>query len=324
MTTSNTSVTANTKPAKLAQSLKKFQADNKEQGTRGNKFSLNPACIVVRENFNARNTDVETMNADERADFEAYIDGLALAYVNGDYVPPIVVKMVDGQPTASDGHCRMLGVNRAINHYGADIKTIDVSEFKGDDADEVALIATSNNNRKLKPLELSSVYVRLEAYGLSDAEIAKKMGKTVPHVTQVKFYSTLPVSLKKMVNLDQIAVATAVDLFEAHGSKAFEIAMAMLNNVQASGKKKVKVTSKSVQPKMSVKERKTLNTAASQLHNVIKDVKVLDGQTRVAVHLTTELLAQLQAITAKANEIEHFDPTALIEQKEDENVSQVA
>jgi ParB family chromosome partitioning protein len=317
MTTSTSATTLNTKPAKLAQSLKKFQETNKDQGTRGNKFSLNPACIVVRTGFNARNTNVETMNPIERADFESYIDGLAIAYKNGDYVPPIVVKMVDGQPTASDGHCRMLGVDRAINFYGADIKTIDVSEFKGDDADEVALIATSNNNRKLKPLELSSVYVRLSAYGLSDADIAQKMGKTVPHVTQVKFFSELPVALKKMVNLDQIAVATAVELFENHGSKAFEIAMGLLNQVAVSGKKKVKVTSGATSPKMSVKERKVLNTTASDLHEVIKDVKVLDGQTKVAVYMTPELLAQLQVITAKASEIENFDATAVLEQKDD-------
>jgi ParB family chromosome partitioning protein len=302
---------------KQAQSLKKFQELNKDQGTRGNKFSLNPLCLVVRNNFNARDTDVTKMSDKERAEFEAYIDGIAIAYKNGDYVPPIVVKMIDGQPNVSDGHCRIKGLFRAINHYGADIQRIDVSEFKGDDADEVALIATSNSNRKLKPLELSQVYVRLETYGLSDAQIAEKMGKTVPHVSQVKFYSTLPVALKNMINFDQISVQVAVELFQTHGSKAYEIAMGMLNKATKSGKKKV--TSKIAQPKMSTKERKVLNTVASQLHDALKEVKIDPTGDKVFLELTPELALKLQEITAKAHEIENFDATSSLEESQPEH-----
>lgn len=304
--------------SKLAQSLKKWQSENREQGTRGNGFTIHPSALVVRDDFNARDTNVELMSDAERAEFEQYIDGLAQAYANGEYVPPIIVKMIDGKPTISDGHCRKMGLDRAISFYGADIQRVSVDEFKGDDADEVALIATSNSNRKLKPLELSAVYVRLEKFGLSDAQIATKMGKTVPHVAQVKFYSQLPVALKGMVKKDQIAIATAVELFQKHGSKAFDIAMKMLNNINETGSGKKKITSKIAQPKMTSKERRTLNTVASNLHDVIKNIKVDETALSISVEVTPELLKQLQEITAKANEIENFDASSLIEEKEED------
>lgn len=304
--------------SKLAQSLKKWQSENREKGTRGNGFTIHPSALVVRDDFNARDTNVELMSDAEREEFEQYIDGLAQAYANGEYVPPIIVKMIDGKPTISDGHCRKMGLDRAISFYGADIQRVTVDEFKGDDADEVALIATSNSNRKLKPLELSAVYVRLEKFGLSDAQIATKMGKTVPHVAQVKFYSQLPVALKGMVKKDQIAIATAVDLFQKHGSKAFDIAMKMLNNINETGSGKKKITSKIAQPKMSSKERRTLNTVASNLHDVIKNIKVDETASSISVEVTPELLKQLQEITAKANEIENFDASSLIEEKEED------
>lgn len=305
--------------SKQAQSMKKWQQENRDLGTRGNGFTVHPSALVVRDNFNARNTDINSMSELERLEFEAYIDGLAQAYANGEYVPAIVVKMIDGQPTVSDGHCRKMGLDRAITVYGADIQRVNVDEFKGDDADEVALIATSNSNRKLKPLELSAVYVKLEKFGLTDAEIATKMGKTVPHVAQVKFYSQLPVALKNMVNKDQIAIQTAVDLFQEHGSKAFDIAMKLLNNInETAGTKKKKVTAKSAMPKMSSKERRTLNTTAAQLHDAIKDVKVDESALSISVSLTPELLAQLKEITARAHEIENFDASSLLDEPKEE------
>jgi hypothetical protein len=306
--------------AKQAQSLKKWQQDNREDGTRGNGFTINPLSIIVRDNFNARDTDVNNMTDKERAEFEAYIDGLAQAYSKGDFVPAIVVKMIDGQPNLLDGHCRRLGMLRAIEVYGADLKRVAVEDFKGDDADEVALIATSNSNRKLKPLELSQVYVRLTSFGLTDAEIAEKMGKTVPHVAQVKFFSQLPVALKTMIKQDQIAVQTAVDLFQEHGTRAFDIATGMLKKAAQSGGK-AKVTNKIAQPKMSSKERRTLNTTASKLHNSIKDIKIDDSATSISVDLSPELLRQLQEITARANEIENFDAASHIEDEAEESAN---
>lgn len=308
--------------AKQAQSLKKWQQENREAGTRGNGFTINPLAIIVRDNFNARDTNVDNMTDKERAEFEAYIDGLAQAYANGEFVPAIVVKMIDGQPHLSDGHCRMLGMKRAIEVYGADIQRVSVEEFKGDDADEIALIATSNSNRKLKPLELSKVYVQLEKFGLTDAEIAAKMGKTVPHVAQVKFFSQLPVALKTMIKQDQIAVQTAVDLYQEHGSRAFDIATGMLKKAAQSGGK-AKVTNKIAQPKMSSKERRTLNTTASELHDSIKDIAIDDDASTISVDLTPALLRQLQAITARANEIENFDASSHIEDstEESENIA---
>ncbi len=307
---------------KVAQSLKAYQRSNKENDTvsRSDKFLVDPRDILVREDFNVRELDnISDMSLEEYND---YVDGLAQAYRDGRYVPAIVVRVIDGKIYVSEGHTRHKGMMRAIEVYGADLKRVQVDEFKGNDAEEIALIATSQNNRKLKPLELARVYVRLEKQGWSDKEIAQKMIKSVPHVIQTKVFDTMPDELKNMVNRDEIAVQAAMDLYDAHGSKATDIAKAMIEKAKAgdkNGKAPKRVTAKTAKPRLTSKESRTLNATTSNLYTAIKDIEVPENAETVNVELTPELLAQLKEIGERAHAIETFNPADLL--KEDEPVS---
>lgn len=291
---------------KLARSLKQFSKDHKADMSRSDKYSIDPRLIQQREDFNVR--ELEQMSAEQRAEYDAYVDALAQAYRDGRYVPPIVIKVVDGTPTPVDGHTRHNAMMRAIEVYGAELERVTVEEFKGDDADEVALIATSQNNRKLRPLELAKVYIRLERYGKSDKDIATSVGVTAARVAQIKAYYTMPSELKALVNTDKISVEAAMDLFNKYGTKAVEYAHSMIEKNQQSGGKRVTV--KNTTPKLSSKESRVLNTATSTLYASIKDVEVPEGAESVTVELTPELLAQLKEIGARAYEVENFDPEA--------------
>jgi ParB family chromosome partitioning protein len=292
-----------TTATKLAKSLKQFSKDNKESMSRSDKFSIDPRLIVQRDDFNVR--EIEALNPEERAAYDDYVDLLAQAYRDGRYVPPIVVKVVDGIPSPVDGHTRHNGMMRAINVYGAALERVTVEEFKGDDADEVALIATSQNNRKLKPLELAKVYIRLERLGKSDKDIATSVGITAARVSQIKAYYGMPTELKALVTSDKIAVDAAMELFNKHGTKAVEVAKALIEKSTQTGGKKV--TSKTTTPKLSRKESRTLNTTTSSLYSAIKDVEVPEGAESVTVTLTPELLAQLKEIGARAHAVENYD-----------------
>jgi hypothetical protein len=295
-----------TTPTKLAKSLKQFSKDNKEAMSRSDKFSIDPRLIVPRKDFNVR--ELELMSETELAAYEEYVDQLAQSYRDGRYVPPIVVKVVDGTPTPVDGHTRHKGMMRAIEVYGAALDRVTVEEFKGDDAEEIALIASSQNNRKLKPLELAKVYIRLERLGKSDKEIALSVGLTAARVSQIKAYYEMPSELKSLVFVDKIAVDAAMELFNKYGTKSVEYAQALIEKSSKTGGKKV--TSKTTTPKLSRKESRTLNTTASSLYSVIKDVEVPEGAESVSVELTPELLAQLKEIGARTHEVENYDPAS--------------
>ncbi len=291
---------------KLARSLKQFSRDHKEEMSRSDKFSIDPRLIEARKDFNVR--ELEQMSEEQRAEYDTYVDNLAQAYRDGRYVPPIVVKVVDGTPTPVDGHTRHKGMIRAIEVYGAALERVTVEEFKGDDAEEVALIATSQNNRKLKPLELAQVYTRLERYGKTDKEIAVTVGVTAARVAQVKAYHAMPTELKTLVYTDKISVEAAMDLFNKYGTKAVEYAQSMIDKNKQNGGKRVTV--KNTTPKLSRKESRSLNTATSELYSRIKDIEVPEDATSISVELTPDLLAQLKEIGARAYEVETFKPEA--------------
>jgi len=286
--------------------------------SRSDKFSIDPRLIKARADFNVR--EIEQMSKEERAAYDEYIDQLAQAYRDGRYVPPIVIKVVDGTPTPVDGHTRHKGMMRAIEVYGAELSRVTVEEFKGDDAEEVALIATSQNNRKLKPLELAKVYVRLERYGKTDKEIATTVGVTAARVAQVKAYYSMPSELKALVFVDKISVEAAMDLYNKYGTKAIEYANSMINKNKEKGGKKVTV--KNTTPKLSRKESRSLNTATSELYSRIKDIEVAEDAETVSVSLTPELLAQLKEIGARAYEVENFDPEADLESNNEQTSEQ--
>lgn len=303
---------------KVAQSLKAYQRTNKENDTvsRSDKFLVDPRDICVREGFNVRELDhISDMSLEE---YDAYVDGLAQAYRDGAFVPAIVVRVIDGKILVSEGHTRHKGMMRAINVYGADLKRVQVDEFKGNDAEEIALIATSQNNRKLKPLELARVYVRLENQGWSDKEIAQRMIKSVPHVIQTKVLDSMPQELKNMVNRDEIAAQAAMDLYDAHGTKATDIAKAMIEKAKEedkSGKAPKRVTAKTAKPRLTSKETRKLNAATSSLYSTIKDIEVPEDAETVTVSLTPELLAQLKEIGERAHAVETFNPADLLNEE---------
>lgn len=88
---------------------------------------------------------------------------LADAYKRGDYVPPIIVKVIDGKVYVREGHRRRRAILLAIEE-GADIQFVQVVEHKGDEAEQSLLIATSNDG-PLSPLERAVIYARLANWG---------------------------------------------------------------------------------------------------------------------------------------------------------------
>jgi ParB/RepB/Spo0J family partition protein len=134
---------------------------------------LNPKRIVVRKGWNPRE-QFDTPDDDELLQF---------VKDNGPIFPPIFVKRVSDNVELIDGERRLRAVLAAIE-AGCEIEGISAI-FVGKNANEItqlSLALTANQGKPLTPMEEASACQRLLNWGLSEAEIARRLGKSRAHV----------------------------------------------------------------------------------------------------------------------------------------------
>jgi ParB family chromosome partitioning protein len=281
-------------------SLKTLNRESAEV-SKSDLFSVAPHLLLEEEGFNTRGAFCEDYY--ERPDIKAGIRALADAYTRGDYVPPIIVKVRDGNVFVREGHRRRRAIQLAISE-GADIRKVQVLEHKGDEAEQTLLIATSNDGLPLTPLEKAVIYGRLASWGWSDTEIAERVGRTTEHVRQARVLLEMPLDLKKMIQAGEVAATYASELFREHG----EAAVQMLKEAQAGAGSEVakKVTRKKVEskrkPKIGKKVVDAMHKSVSSLTKRLDTIKG-DGDT-FTLTLTKADVDELEALREKLAEIE--------------------
>lgn len=242
-------------------SLRSLKKHQNEEVTKGDGFSVAPSLLLEEEGFNTRGAFCD--NYFDREDVKEHINNLANAYLHGKYVPPMIVKVRDGNVFIRDGHCRRRALLLAIS-LGAQIKKIQVIEHTGDDAQQTALIVTSNDGLKLNQLERAVVYGKLAKWGWSDAEIASEVGRTQEHVRQLRQLLELPMIMKKMIQDGTVSSSYAAELYREHGSAAVDILTAAKSN--SAGKKLTKANV-SKAPRMSKKMVAAMQASTAVLAN---------------------------------------------------------
>ncbi|WFO14457.1 hypothetical protein MAY82_18910 (plasmid) [Edwardsiella ictaluri] len=187
---------------------------------KGDGFTIAPQLLLEEEGFNTRGAFCD--NYYDRPDIKEGIRVLAEAYKRGDYVPPIIVKVIDGKVYIREGHRRRRALLRAIEE-GADIKLVQVVEHRGDEAEQNLLIATSNDGLPLSPLERAVIYARLAHWGWSDQMIALRVGRSAEHVRSARALLEMPLELKRMIQEGTVAATYAQALYNEHGTAAVDI-----------------------------------------------------------------------------------------------------
>lgn len=262
-------------------------------------FSVAPHLVLEEDGFNTRGAFCEDYY--ERPDIKAGIRSLADAYKRGDYVPPIIVKVRDGNVFVREGHRRRRAIMLAISE-GAEIRKIQVLEHKGDEAEQTLLIATSNDGLPLTPLEKAVIYGRLSKWGWSDQEISVRVGRTAEHVRQAKALLELPLELKQMIQANEVAATYASELFREHG----EAAIQMLKDAMAGDGKPEKLTRKKVEkkkaPKMGKKVVEAMHKSVSSITKRLDSIQG-DGDT-FTLTLTKDDVEELQELREKLAEFE--------------------
>lgn len=186
--------------------------------------------LVIEPGFNLRM---------EGPDLDAHREAMFQHLMAGGDFPPLEVRVSDdGKVVVVDGHNRHAVYARAIE-AGAPIEWVDVIPFRGNDVDRVARIITSQEGRKLTPLELAMGYKRLAAFKLTADDIAKRFSKTRQHVDQLLLLANANHDVHELVAAGLVSAAVAVEQLRKHGEATGQVLKEQLDKANGSGKKKV-------------------------------------------------------------------------------------
>ena len=184
--------------------------------------------LYVETNYNIRDID------------QTHIEEFRDAFIAGEHVPPLAVKVTEKGIKIIDGHHRFYGAKLA-QEAGYTLR-LECKDFVGSEADSVAFMVTSSQGRALLPLERAAAYQRLVNQGLEPAEIAAKVKRSITDVEQHLQLLTIGEPLIEMVKSGEVAATTAVALQREHGVKASSVAQEQMQKAKAAGKKKLTKT----------------------------------------------------------------------------------
>lgn len=152
------------------------------------------------------------------------------------------VAEVDGENIVYviDGHTRLDAYDLALSE-GAELQGIPmVIKPKGTSMEDLTVaLVVSNNGRQLTSYETALVCKRLIQYGMEEAEVARRIGLSKPHVANLLTLVAAPREIGNLVQDGKVSASLAVVTLKAHGSKALDVLKEGLANAESVGKTKV-------------------------------------------------------------------------------------
>ena len=244
--------------------------------------------LYVETNYNIRDID------------QTHVEEFRDAFIAGEHVPPLAVKVTEKGIKIIDGHHRYYGAKLA-QEAGYTLR-LECKDFVGSEADSVAFMVTSSQGRALLPLERAAAYQRLVNQGLEPAEIAAKVKRSITDVEQHLQLLTVGEPLIEMVKSGEVAATTAVALQREHGVKASSVAQEQMQKAKAAGKKKL--TKTDAMPQFSAAQARKL----AELIAKHSQAEQSDEGARITLTFETDLqAAELMDIILIAKE--HYGVT---------------
>jgi len=250
--------------------------------------------LYVETNYNIRDID------------QTHVEEFRDAFIAGEHVPPLAVKVTEKGIKIIDGHHRYYGAKLAQD-AGYTLR-LECKDFVGSEADSVAFMVTSSQGRALLPLERAAAYQRLVNQGLEPGEIAAKVKRSITDVEQHLQLLTVGEPLIEMVKSGEVAATTAVALQREHGVKASTVAQEQMQKAKAAGKKKL--TKTDAMPQFSAAQaRKLVELIAKHCQTELGD-----ETARITLKFETDLqAAELMDIVLIAKE--HYGVTQSVSEQ---------
>ena len=265
-------------------------------------YRLNPKYIQVEEGWNPRK------NFGDDADEELKNSIIE----NGVLVPLRVKKNGEEGFVLVDGERRLRAVKSAIQD-GNDINVPAIIERKTmNEIDSMIVSLLANTGKPLSPTEEAIAFKKLNSWGMSVKDIAKKMGKSEPYVyDRFKLIDASP-SLQEAIENKEVTLGSAKEIIEeSQGSveKQNEAVQEVKEGKRSKGgKKKEKKEEKGEQKE--TKESKYMKCNKEELYDLLNEA--VDDYKRAEAE-GDESFKQFAGgmIRATANVLEIADPVDL-------------
>ncbi|KAF1042594.1 MAG: hypothetical protein GAK35_02641 [Herbaspirillum frisingense] len=263
---------------------------------------VRPSAIRIRDGFNVRDMS--------DPDFQAGIEELKAFKRGGGKVPALEVALSsDGKGVdVIEGHRRTIADTQLIAE-GVDIEWVRIEPFEGSDIDQAMRPFTSQDNAKLKPMEIATGYkTRKSLFGLTNEELATRVNKSREWVRQMLLLADAPYSIQKLVRSGELPVSAAIATLSEHGEGAAKVIGDAKIAAAAAGK--TKLTAAALRPWMPpARAVRPMMHAVGAVVDAIpedvrkafaaKDAKPAEGETiTLPASVVYELLAQQGAIQA--------------------------
>ena len=251
--------------SKKVKEEKKIEIDgqiyNKEG--RSDLTKIDPRLVIVDETFNIRKDYGD-------------INELMLSIIENGVIKPLQGKRQGKFFILTDGFRRMRAILAAIS-LGHDIGRIPFLLEKQSKTDEARIfdMFTSNSGKPLTSLEEGDGFDRLVKYGYKRKEIAKKLGKSEVHISNMLKLMGAPKTIRDQISTGIISSSVAIEIMRQHPNdeeKQKEVISDAVKDATSKAEvsgKKAKVTAKNVQ---SLKGKNPLATLKE-----VRDVLAVEG-----------------------------------------------
>lgn len=196
-----------------ATSLDQLSRTDKDQVKTKRMVQVDIQMFYLPKEYNIRYAGLGYDEYWKQQHVQDYVEELAKDYAAGDIFPPIVVKF-DAETQKAiivDGAHRYFAILMANEHFGAEIIRHVVIESKGEEAKNIfTMIKTGDKKLDLGPVEIAEGIARLENFGHSVEEIAKKLSKTVQYVYYMRKVNDLPIDMKIQIRMKKITLTKAL------------------------------------------------------------------------------------------------------------------
>lgn len=227
-------------------SLSKIYKDGEAGLKKAVLFNCPVNKIMIEPGFNIRDTD------------PAHVNAILEQMKRGAPIPPLRVKDVNGQVIVVDGHHTFRAAKALCVEY---LMCEDVSHLTY--SQQVALMITSTQGRKLAPLERGEGFQRMRSDGMHPKEIAEECGCSLSTVDLHLLLMDGDETIKQLLKDGKINFADACEMIRKHGHMAGEI---VRDKVEENGGEKVKT--KQVRPSYPAKKARRAVELATQIEMV--------------------------------------------------------
>lgn len=189
---------------------------------------IDPRIIKIESGFNPRSYSL--------AENREHLDALKVSIVENGVLVPLLVRWNGEEAILIDGECRLRASLELIEE-GVEIKAVPVIQEDGDsEAARLVIALAANTGKPLSLLEAGAAYKRLERFGWSHEEIAKKVGVTRAKVASAIEIAEAPIEVKQMVQDGSVTPALAKKAVREKGDKAAADLIHKVEKAKAAGK----------------------------------------------------------------------------------------